>query len=125
MCSLVLKAISAALLTIASIGHASESQIVCNEVAARFVDPRNLESRALSERVRYRFARQKLYITPATGPEYLYNTATMAEPGRIVSGHKIVLISETGLVESRATFIHAYRDEVRISSADCQRRPLP
>lgn len=125
MYALVLNALAAAVLMIASIGHASESQIVCREVAVRFVDPHNLESRPIAERLKYRFARQKLFITPTTGPEYLYNTATMSEPGRIVSGHKVILISETGSVESKATFVHAYKDEVRISSAECQRRPMP
>lgn len=89
------------------------------------VDPRSLESHALTERLKYRFARQNLYITPETGTEYLYNTAAMPEPGRIVSGHKVVLISETRSAESKATFIHEYKDELRISLANCQLRSLP
>ena len=124
MHALLFKLFAAISTACATVAHASESQILCRETAARMVDPGSLDSRTLSERFQYRFADQNLFITPENGSEYLYNAAAMPEPGRIVSGHKVILIRETRSGGSKATFIHAYKDEVRISLADCLRRPL-
>jgi hypothetical protein len=71
------------------------------------------ESRTL-----YRFKAGDLYLSSPERSEYHYNKVVQQEPGRFSAGHKTLLFEGDF---KRATFVHVYTDEIRISHVSCNR----
>lgn len=83
------------------------------------VDPRSLRVQEFAGRTLYRFKSGNLYLSPPDRTEYLYNKVIEVEPMRYVSGHKTLQFESSDF--RTAIFVHTYRDEVRVSRANCAR----
>jgi hypothetical protein len=72
------------------------------------------ESRTL-----YRLKSGNLYLSSPDRTEYLYNKVIEVEPMRYASGHKTLQFESADF--RTAILVHSYRDEVRVSRANCTR----
>lgn len=91
--------------------------LVCRELRVVRVDPRSLQSQMSESHSLYRFKSGNLYLSSPDRAEHLYNTVVEVEPMRYTSGHKTLQFESA---DSRtAIFVHSYRDEVRVSRANC------
>jgi hypothetical protein len=93
--------------------------LVCQELKVVHVDQKNLRTTEYESRTLYRFKSGKLFLSSPDRSEYLYNTVTEIEFLRFVSGH-MTIIFESPKWE-QAVFVHASRNVVRVSRAQCTR----
>ena len=102
-----------------SAANAAVPDLVCQELRVVQVDPRSLKVQEHESRTLYRFKSGHLYLSSADRTEYLYNKVIEVEPMRYVSCHKTLQFESADF--RTAIFVHSYRDEVRISRANCTR----
>jgi hypothetical protein len=106
-------------LWVQSAAGAAIPDLVCQELRVVQVDPRSLQAQESKSRTLYRLKSGNLYLSSTDRPEYLYNTVVEVEPMRYVSGHKTLQFESADF--RAAIFVHSYRDEVRVSRANCRR----
>jgi hypothetical protein len=94
----------------------------CTEQKVLQVQPGSLRSEQNVSSSTYRFAAGKLFIQSGSEPEYAYNTVNEAEPGRYVSGHKIIYVRNVDSKDLQLQLTHVYKDEIRVSVAECKRK---
>jgi hypothetical protein len=94
-------------------------ELLCQELRVALLDPVSLRTTEVKEsRTLYRFAGGDLYLSNPQVKEYRYNKVVEQERRRFIAGHKTLLFDEE---LSRATFVHVYTDEVRVSHVSCNR----
>lgn len=114
---------AAAAITLPCIVNAAPlPEMSCTEVRVVQVQPSSLRTEQYTSSTTYRFVSGKLFLRSGSDPEYAYNTVTEAEPGRYVSGHKIIYFRNAESSTPQIQVSHVYKDEVRVSVAECRRK---
>ena len=107
-------------LLLAQAALASPPNLLGQELKVILIDPVSLRARDVHEsRTLSRFASGNLFLSSPDRAEYLYGNVSQQEPLRFTSGHKTFLFDSPE--HRRATFVHVYTDEVRVSHASCNR----
>lgn len=103
----------------ASKSLAAIPDLLCQELKVALLDPVTLRTTEVNEsRTLYRFKAGDLFLSSPQVKEYRYNQVVQQEPLRFSVGHKTLLFKSNFL---RATFVHVYIDEVRVSHVSCNR----
>ena len=108
-----------ALAVTAASSWAAVPDLLCQELKVVLVNPVTLRTAEVKEsRTLYRFKAGDLYLSSPDLSEYRYNKVMQEEPTRYSAGHKTMLFENDF---KRATFVHVYTDEIRISHVSCNR----
>lgn len=93
--------------------------LLCQELKVVLVNPATLRTTEVKQsRTLYRFKAGDLFLSTPEVKEYRYNKVVQQETTRFIVGHKTLLFEEDF---RRATFVHIYVDDVRISQVSCNR----
>lgn len=115
--------LAAAVITLPSLVNAAPlPEMSCSEVRVVQVEPSSLRTEQYTSSTTYRFVSGRLFLKSGSDPEYAYNTVNEVEPGRYVSGHKIIYVRNADSSTPQIQVSHVYKDEVRVSVAECRRK---
>jgi hypothetical protein len=108
-----------ALMTVSPGLWAAIPDLLCQELKVVLLNPVTLRATEVTEsRTLYRFKTGELFLSNPDVKEYRYNKVVQQERLRFTVGHKTLLFENDF---RRATFVHVYADEVRISHASCNK----